>query len=192
MSAGAWSSLGWKPMGLKLLKFGSTHATYGSEPRTTSWRKVAACVWRRSTMRRRACRRSGRRTCGWAEGGGLDAGQRGAQGGDSGEAVQVGDVDGDCVERALDDDGAGASAERGAGLVQAEQHVALGEEDGFRAVQVLGRVVATMRMSAADERHRGAILGADGQHGPGAERVDQRPARGTARRPGRFDRGVGN
>jgi hypothetical protein len=33
MSAGAWSSLGWKPMGLKLLKFGSIQETDGSVPR---------------------------------------------------------------------------------------------------------------------------------------------------------------
>jgi hypothetical protein len=42
MSAGAWSSLGWKPPGLKLLKFGSIQATDGSVPRAASSRKLAA------------------------------------------------------------------------------------------------------------------------------------------------------
>ena len=40
----AWSSLGWKPMGLKLLKFGSIQATDGSVPRAASSRKLAASV----------------------------------------------------------------------------------------------------------------------------------------------------
>jgi hypothetical protein len=42
MSAGAWSSLGWKPMGLKLLKFGSIQETDGSVPQAASSRKLAA------------------------------------------------------------------------------------------------------------------------------------------------------
>jgi len=42
MSAGAWSPLGWKPMGLKLLKFGSIQETAGSVPRAASSRKLAA------------------------------------------------------------------------------------------------------------------------------------------------------
>ena len=38
----AWSSFGWKPIGLKLLKFGSIQDTDGSVPRAASSRKLAA------------------------------------------------------------------------------------------------------------------------------------------------------
>ena len=82
---------------------------------------------------------------GLAEQGGLLAGQGGAAGGQAGVLAGVGEGDGDGVERPFGEDRDRAPGEGGAGLVQAEQQVALLIGGGLGAVEVFRYVRAGAR-----------------------------------------------
>ena len=81
----------------------------------------------------------------WLSRRGLLAGQGGAAGGQAGVLAGVGEGDGDGVERPFGDDRDRAPGEGGAGLVQAEQQVALLVGGGLGAVEVFRDVRAGAR-----------------------------------------------
>ena len=125
---------------------------------------------------------------GLAELGGLLAGECGAAGCQPGVTAGVSDADGDGVEGAFHDDGDGSPGEIGAGLVQAEQQVALLVGGGLGAVEVFRRVRPGVGAGAAGEpgEHAGGVV--HGEHDPVPEPVDEGSAGGAGGEPGCLDR----